>query len=90
MFSDNMPKDWKPSSVPSIGSLKWKRDVIENSVGRTHKTNICFDAGDIGVFCCQCTPGGWNYFWIDKENYKVLPKIDWKEYMEQAIKRGRE
>lgn len=87
MDNGGIPVDWKPSAPPSIGSLSWKRDVIENSVGRTHQENKVFDCGDVGVFC-SWRSGGWNYFWVNKEDYVKIPKIDWEELMKQSIKNG--
>lgn len=88
MDNGGIPVDWRPTPPPDIGSIRWKKDVIERSVGRTHSVNKAFLCNGVGLFCCERTNSGWNYFWIDEDNYTVLPKIDWIKMMEQAIKSG--
>lgn len=88
MDNGGIPDDWKPLPTPPIGCPRWKRDVIEKSIGRTHDRNKTFDCGDVGVFCCERTSGGWNYFWVSKENHAKLPDIDWEQLMKESIKNG--
>lgn len=88
MDSGGLPPDWKPPQPPPIGGLRWKRNVIEDSVGRTHEKNKAFDCGEIGVFCCERTSGGWNYFWVHAENFKTLPEINWEEVIKSTISKA--
>ncbi len=86
MDSGGMPENWTPSPPNIIGGIKWKREIIERSIkdrfsGLRSKS---YDCGDVGIFCVSYC-GGWNYFWVDTENHKKLPDIDWKEMAKLSI-----
>lgn len=80
-----LPEDWKPSPQLTIGCLMWKHEQIERSVGTCHQENHAFDAGELGVFCTHHTGAGYDYFWVKKENFHVVPSIDWHEMMRVAM-----
>lgn len=81
MDSGGIPDDWKPLPPPPIGSLRWKRDVVERSIRIVdHERNTVYDYGSVdrggvGVFCIKRTSGGWNYFWAD--DIRRINEIDW-------------
>lgn len=81
MDNGGMPVDWKPSPPSAIGSLRWKREVIENSLNdkSRNRVNKSWDCGEMGVFVSIYSGSGWSSYWITKENTATLPEINWEE-----------
>jgi hypothetical protein len=86
MDSGGMPDNWKPEAPNIIGGIKWKREIIERSIKDKFKGYYCksYDCGDVGIFCVSYC-GGWNYFWVNKENNVKVPDIDWNEMAKLSI-----
>lgn len=87
MDNGGMPDDWKPTPPPDIGTLKWKRDVIESSLEDRY-SKYCSRAwgfGDIGIFVSIYSGHGWSGYWINPDNFIKAPKINWNELVKLGI-----